>query len=230
MGATPRRIFLCLLSVMTASIATSQQPSAASSQPQSVGQRAVNVVLQQSSIDPTVLVQKTGQPLPANGQWLVGKEAPTGCPQSETCVRIFYRIPEAEVSCQWTVGLTGNGSSGVILDENEDAARYLLRKVPPSEAAAFVVARKQPIYPPIAAAAHVQGPVVLRLFVSNTGVVEKALIVSGPDMLRATSIDAAKQWIFKAPTVGTEAVRFETDVTFDFKTSGLSSSRVTSKP
>ena len=230
MGAASRKIFLCLVSLMTVSIASSQQSTAASSQQQPVGQRAVQVVLQQSAIDPTVLVQKTGQPVPANGQWSVGKEAPTGCPQPDTCVRIFYRVPEAEVSCQWTVALNGDGSSGVILDENEDAARYLLRKVPPSDAGALVVTRKQPIYPPIAAAAHVQGPVVLRIFVSNSGVVERALIVSGPEMLRATSIDAAKQWVFRPPMAGTEAVRFQTDVTFDFKTSGLSSSRVTSKP
>jgi protein TonB len=127
--------------------------------------------------------------------------------------------------------LNGDGSSGVILDENEDAARYLLRKVSPGDAGALVVTRKQPIYPPIAIAAHVQGPVVLRVFVSNSGVVERALIVSGPEMLRATSRDAVKQWVFKAPTAGTEAVRFQTDVTFDFKTFGpSSSSKVTSKP
>lgn len=230
MAAVSRRVFLCFASLLPISSVTAQQQIAAQPQVLSVGQRALNVVLQQSVIDPTVLVQKTGQPLPASGQWSVGKEAPTTCPQTDTCVRIFYRVPEADVSCQWTVDLRGDGHSGVILDENDASARYLLRRVPPSEAAAFVATKKQPIYPPIATAAHVQGPVVLRVFVSSSGVVEKALFVSGPEMLRATSIDAAKQWVFKAPMAGGEALRFETELTFDFKTFGRSSSRVTSTP
>jgi TonB family protein len=91
--------------------------------------------------------------------------------------------------------------------------------------------RKQPTYPSIAAAAHVSGSVVVRAVVSSSGVVEKALIVSGPETLRSSSIDAIHGWSFKPLLAGTEPVRFETDVAFDYRTMGPSSSgRVTSNP
>lgn len=198
---------------------------------QSVGQQAISVVLRTSVLDPTVLVQKTGKPLPANGNWSVGKEAPASCPQTtDACVRILYRVPEDEVSCEWVVQLIGDGSDGVILEQNDDASRYLLRRLSTTQAAGLIVTRKQPTYPPIAVAAHVEGHVVLRVVVSGTGAMEKGFIVSGPEMLQFAAIDAMKGWVFRPLMAGTQPVRFQTDVTFNFKTIGHGSSWVTSQP
>jgi TonB family protein len=220
--------FVCAASPLISQQAKEDQPTGL----QSAGQQAISVVLQQNVLDPTATVQKTGKPLPTNGKWQFGKEAPASCPHTtEACVRILYRVPDADVSCEWVVLLVGDGSDGTILTENEDAARYLLRNLSTSQATELVLTRKQAIYPPIAAAAHVQGPVVVKVFVSGAGTVEKAFVVSGPGMLRGSAIVAAKGWVFKPMMAGTQAVRFFTDVTFDFKTSGyLSSSKVTSEP
>jgi TonB family protein len=208
-----------------------QSNSGAPSGLEGVGQQAISVVLRQSVLDPTALVQGTGKPLPANGKWSVGKEAPPACPQTtDACVRILYRVPEDKVLCEWVVQLFGDGSNGVILEQNEDAVQYLLRRLSTSQAGELVLTRKPAVYPPIATAAHVQGPVVLRLFVSRAGTLEKAFVVSGPAMLQGSAVDAVKGWTFKPLMAGSQAVRFETDVTFDFKTSGPSSSRVTSNP
>jgi TonB family protein len=213
------------------SSAISQQTQTAEPSPQqSVGQRAVNIVLKQVTLDPTALAPKTGKPLPIDGAWSVGKEAPISCPQESQCVTVFYRVPEDDVLCQWVIDLSGT-NNGVILEQNEDASRYLIRKVSLDQAAKLVLTRKQPIYPPIAMAAHVQGPVVLRLFISDAGTVDKAIIVSGPEMLRASAIDAAKKWAFQPLETGKTSTRFETEVTFDFKTMGPgSTSKITSKP
>jgi TonB family protein len=128
------------------------------------------------------------------------------------------------------VRLIGDGSDGTILEQNADAARYLLRKLPTSEAAEFVLTRKKPTYPPIATAAHVGGQVVLRVFVSGAGTQEKVFVVSGPEMLRASAVAGMKAWVFKPLTAGTQPVRFETDVTFDFEMSGPGPGTVTSRP
>jgi TonB family protein len=198
---------------------------------QSAGQQAIGVVLKQSVLDPTALVQTTGKPLPANGAWSIGKEAPASCPQTtDTCVRIFYKVPEDAVTCEWVVLLIGDGSDGTILEQNEDASRYLVRRSPSAQAADSVITRKQAVYPPIAAAAHVQGEVALTVFVSGEGTVEKVFVIRGPEMLRGSAIAAAKEWTFKPLMAGKQAVRFETDVTFDFKTSGPGAGSVTSKP
>ena len=51
-----------------------------------------------------------------------------------------------------------------------------------------------PVYPPIAKAAHVTGTVVLQLEIEPDGTVGQVKIISGPEMLKATSVDAVKQW------------------------------------
>jgi TonB family protein len=54
-----------------------------------------------------------------------------------------------------------------------------------------------PVYPPIAKAAHVTGTVVLQLEIEPDGTVGQVKIISGPEMLKATSVDAVKQWHYK---------------------------------
>jgi Gram-negative bacterial TonB protein C-terminal len=198
---------------------------------QNSGQQAVAALLKQVVLDPTALVESTGKPLPANGNWSIGKNVPAACPQTtDGCFLILYRVPDQKVSCEWVVRLTEDGSNGIILDQNEDASRYLLRRLQTSQAADMLVTRKKPLYPPIAVAAHVKGQVLVKIFVSPEGTVQKTFVVSGPEMLRASSMDAAKDYVFKPLIVGTKAVRFETDVTFDFMTSGPPSGSVSSKP
>lgn len=218
--------------VFYASPAIAQQSGGApQSGLQAAGQQAITALLKLVVINPMVLVGSTGKPLPANGSWSVGKEAPASCPQTtDTCVQIFYRVPAAHVSCEWVVRLVGDGGDGIILEENEDAARYLLRKISGTQAANLVATRKQPSYSPIAGAAHVAGSVVVGVFVSKTGTVEKTFIISGPEMLRASATNAMKEWTFKPLIVGTQAVPYEMEVRFDFRTLGPGSGRGTSTP
>lgn len=214
-----------------APVMAQQSNSTAQSNLQSAGQQAISALLKQIVLDPTALVQSTGKPLPANGSWSVGKEVPTSCPQTtDPCVRIFYKVADADVLCEWVIRLNGDGSDGIILEQNAEASRYLLKKISTSQAANLVATRKKPQYPAIASAAHVGGSVLVRVFVSETGSVERAFIVSGPEMLRASAMDAIKGWIFNPLMVGTQAARFETDVSFEYKTFGPGSGTVKSKP
>ena len=202
--------------------AASQETQAATPAAQkSIGQQAVDVVLNNYILDPTVLVSKTGKPLPANGSWSVGKETPTTCPKTTTpCVRVLYRVPDAGVSCEWVVLLDSGETKGVALDANEDAARYLLEKLPPKDARKFLISGKSPIYPPIARAAHVTGSVTLTIHVSSTGVVDRISNVDGPEMLKSAAAVAVRQWVYKPLMVGSTAVPFQTTVTMNFNMSG----------
>lgn len=179
---------------------------------EAVGQQAINVILKQSELDQAALVQKTGQPLPI-GKWSVGDQSPVACPRTtDACVLILYLAPEDGVSCQWVVRLVGDGTDGVILQQNEDASRYFLWKLPTTQAAQQVLTQKEPAHPPT----HAKGWVTLRVFVSETGIPEKVFVVSGPKKLRDSAVDALKLWTFKPLMVGTQPARFETDVTFNF--------------
>jgi TonB family protein len=102
------------------------------------------------------------------------------------------------------------------LDQNEDASRYLLRKLPAVDLAPLVLTSPQPIYPPIARAAHISGSVAIRLVVSDKGTVISASSISGPEMLRVSASDAAKHWTFHALQVGATPAPFTVDLNANF--------------
>jgi len=55
----------------------------------------------------------------------------------------------------------------------------------------------EPLYPPIAKAAHVQGSVLLHADVDEQGAVTKVEVIGGPPMLRGAAMDAVGQWKYK---------------------------------
>ena len=187
----------------------------------SVGEKAVNAVLKHYSLNPLALDPATGKALPTDGAWSIGKTAPTSCPQStQLCVEVFYRVPTTAVQCSWVVLLNADGTDGTFIDENDAAPRYLLRKLSQSEAGSLIQSRSKPSYPPIAMAAHVKGVVVMNAVVDETGHMQKVVVVSGPEMLRTASLDAARKWTFTPTTVGAKTVPYEVQLIFNFKTNG----------
>src|SRR5262249_348930 len=57
--------------------------------------------------------------------------------------------------------------------------------------------RVEPVYPKEALAAGVKGSVVVEVTISEKGKVEKVVVISGPNELHETTINAVKQWEFK---------------------------------
>ena len=53
---------------------------------------------------------------------------------------------------------------------------------------------REPVYPPIAKAAHVEGDVTLLVSFKTTGEADDVKVVSGPPMLRAVAADYVKSW------------------------------------
>ena len=60
-----------------------------------------------------------------------------------------------------------------------------------------LLAHPDPVYPPIAQAAHMAGNVVLLVQLDPDGHVAKAVADTGPAMLRGAAVDAVKRWTFK---------------------------------
>lgn len=65
-----------------------------------------------------------------------------------------------------------------------------------AEAVSHLLAHSDPVYPPIAKAAHVQGDVLLHVSVSETGAVIAIDVVGGPAMLKGAAIEAVKHWTY----------------------------------
>lgn len=74
----------------------------------------------------------------------------------------------------------------------------------------------QPVYPPMARVAHVQGDVVLHATISKTGVIENLTVQSGHPILIQAAMDAVKQWHYKPYLLNGEPVEVDTVITVKF--------------
>ena len=82
--------------------------------------------------------------------------------------------------------------------------------------AGSLVRRVQPVYPPLARNARVQGSVVLFALISKAGAIENLRVVSGHPMLVPAAIEAVSQWRYRPYILNAEAIEVETQITVNF--------------
>jgi periplasmic protein TonB len=83
-----------------------------------------------------------------------------------------------------------------------------------------LIYRVQPIYPPLARAARIQGVVVIRAIISRNGTIENLQTMSGHPMLVGAALDAVRQWRYRPYILNGDPVEVETQVTVNFSLSG----------
>ena len=83
-----------------------------------------------------------------------------------------------------------------------------------------LVYRVQPVYPPLARQARIQGKVELRAIVSRSGAVEQLTVVSGHPMLVRAALDAVRQWRYRPYILNDEPIEIDTEITVNFVLSG----------
>jgi periplasmic protein TonB len=87
-------------------------------------------------------------------------------------------------------------------------------------AEANLLHKVQPVYPPLARQARVQGAVELRAIISKAGTIENLIVVRGHPMLARAAVEAVKQWRYRPYLLNNEPVEVETDITVNFLLSG----------
>jgi protein TonB len=83
-----------------------------------------------------------------------------------------------------------------------------------------LIYRPQPVYPPLARSARVQGAVLLQAIISREGTIEHLQVLSGHPMLVQAAINAVRQWRYRPYVLNGEPVEVETQVTVNFVLSG----------
>jgi TonB family protein len=199
------------------SIASAQQTPVAELTQQQIGEQAVHLILSRYKIDPSNVVSNTHKPLPSDGKWAVSKETPEACPKTnDPCVRVLYRVPDMNVTCEWTVLLRGNDDLNMVLDLNEDAARYLIVKSASDQIKLKKLSGEIPVYPSIARDNHIRGSVKMLAHVDATGHVDKVTVISGPEMLRDAAVKALNSWVYEPLVVGPSTISFLALITINF--------------
>jgi periplasmic protein TonB len=83
-----------------------------------------------------------------------------------------------------------------------------------------LIRQVQPVYPPLAKAARIQGSVVLAAMISKEGAIANLRLVSGHPMLVQSAIQAVSQWRYRPYILNGEAIEVETQITVNFLLSG----------
>ncbi len=78
----------------------------------------------------------------------------------------------------------------------------------------------QPVYPPLARQARIQGTVELRAIVSKAGTIENLAVVSGHPMLVKAAVEAVRQWRYRPYLLNGDPIEVETDIRVNFVLSG----------
>lgn len=90
-------------------------------------------------------------------------------------------------------------------------------EVPPESVQTLLIKRVEPIYPPLARQARIQGTVILDVTINKPGDVSDTKLVSGHPMLAPAAIDAVKQWRYRPYEKDGEPVAVETTVQVNFR-------------
>jgi periplasmic protein TonB len=75
----------------------------------------------------------------------------------------------------------------------------------------------QPVYPPIAKTAHIEGTVELSAVIGADGRVRDLNVIGGHPLLRKAAMDAVRQWIYKPPVLNGESVEIVAPIAVIFR-------------
>jgi len=82
--------------------------------------------------------------------------------------------------------------------------------------AAKLISRVQPVYPPLAIQARIQGNVVLHAIIGRDGQVSELQILFGHPLLINAAVEAVRQWRYSPTLLNGQAVEVETTITVSF--------------
>ncbi len=122
------------------------------------------------------------------------------------------------------INATGPSSRLAILNSTGTGTPMVTLKPPPPVqpprishwAEGNLIYRVQPVYPPLAKQARIQGVVQLRAIISKAGTVDHLTLESGHPMLAGAAIEAVRQWRYRPYRLNDEPIAIETEITVNF--------------
>ena len=83
-----------------------------------------------------------------------------------------------------------------------------------------ILTKAVPVYPPAAKKARIQGKVVLDAVIGTDGNIESLRVISGPQELQQSALDAVRQWTYKPYLLNGDPVEVETTVNIIYNLKG----------
>ena len=115
------------------------------------------------------------------------------------------------------IGTTGGfGKDANIADSGPFGQANLPLRVSEGVSGGSLERKVQPIYPPDARSARLQGPVVLQAVIDEAGEVRNLRTVSGDAVLAQAAIDAVRQWHYEPYKLNGQPVKMPIQITVNF--------------
>jgi TonB family protein len=111
-----------------------------------------------------------------------------------------------------------------------DKLNYRKVEVPAGVMAGMLLQKTDPVYPPVAQAARIQGTVVLQAAISKTGSVEDLHVVTGQALLQEAALSAVRTWRYRPYLVNGEPVKVQTTINVIFSLGVLSATPAAPAP
>jgi periplasmic protein TonB len=134
--------------------------------------------------------------------------------------------PEAPVSNSGVLGgvdqglLGGLGAGPAVTAPPPPPPKQQRIKLGGQVVAAKLLAQPQPVYPPLARQARIQGNVVLHAIIDKDGRVGELQVISGHPLLVQSALDAVKNWRYQPTQLNGDAVEVDTTITVSFVLGG----------
>jgi TonB family protein len=96
--------------------------------------------------------------------------------------------------------------------------------------AGMLLLKTDPVYPPVAKAARVQGTVVLQATISKYGSVEDLHVVTGQALLQEAALSAVRTWRYRPYMVNGDPVKVQTTINVVFTLGALSAAPAAPAP
>jgi TonB family protein len=116
------------------------------------------------------------------------------------------------------LGMHANAASGGS-DSNANKAPKQLT-VSADEMQHNILTKAVPVYPPAAKKARIQGKVVIDAVIGTDGTVENLRVLSGPQELQQSALDAVRQWTYKPYLLNGDPIEVETTINIVYRLGG----------
>lgn len=159
----------------------------------------------------------------SNGQL----RTPSKIPQKVQMITESEAPPPTLASGGVIGGIGASGAVGGVIGGIINSAAVVPKAVVPQRVRVsqgvtqgLLIKKVQPVYPPLARQARIQGNVLLQAEISVDGTIENLHLISGHPMLAPAAIEAVKQWRYKPYILNGEPVPVETQITVIFSLAG----------
>jgi len=102
--------------------------------------------------------------------------------------------------------------TGSHIEPQAETAKGALFRMEGREQEKFLIKQVEPVYPELAKRARVEGVVIIRLLIDETGHVAETEVMQGNPLLDTAAVEAVRQWVYKPMLVNGEQVRVATTV------------------